>query len=431
MGSMKQAGRGRQVRPDLERGVVVAIDLAKDSFEYGCFRRDLAARTRRGSQDEAGFVGLEAALRRLQEQGLEVWVGYEPTGPYGQCLLAWLGARGWKVVAVSPFHVARSKEVRDNSPAKSDQKDPQVIADLVWSGCYFQPRRLEGAYAELRVLSREWESLRGERTALRNEFQSELMVWFPELGRLFRDRLAKSVRAVVRGYPRAPEVSAGGLRRLRAVLRKGTQGRCVHRAEEILAAAARSVAPAAGQAARQARLLRLLARVELVEQQQGQLLQVMEQLLTETEEAPWLQSVPQMGTITVAGLLGECGRLRDFPRAEALEKFVGLNLYHQSSGQYRGAAHISKRGRSTARYLLCQAALRQTRRGGVYQAEAQAFREHGKKAGQIRVALARKLLGLLYALVRERRNYVVRSASGAEAEGGHVIPGGAPARKAA
>jgi transposase len=428
---MKQAGRGRQVRPDLERGVVVAIDLAKDSFEYGCFRRDLAARTRRGSQSEAGFEKLETVLLGLREQGLEVWVGYEPTGPYGQCLLAWLGARGWKVVGVSPFHVARSKEVRDNSPAKSDQKDPQVIADLVWSGCYFQPRRLEGAYAELRVLSREWESLRGERTGLRNELHSELTVWFPELPRLFQDPLAKSVRAVVQGYRHVGQVQMGGVRRLRAVLRKGTQGRCGHRAEGIFAAAQHSVAVEAGQEARWGRLQRLLERLEALERHQGQVLEGMEKWLAETEEAPWLLSVPQVGTVTAAGLLGECGALRDFPRAEALEKFVGLNLCQSASGQWRGRTHISKRGGATARYLLCQAAMRQTRRDGLYQAQAQAFRARGKQPGQIRVALARKLLGLLFALVREQRNYVVRSASGAEAEGGHVIPQGAPQRLAA
>jgi len=40
------------------------------------------------------------------------------------------------VVQVNGYHVKRTKEVRDNSPAKSDSKDPQVIADLVWQGCY-------------------------------------------------------------------------------------------------------------------------------------------------------------------------------------------------------------------------------------------------------------------------------------------------------
>jgi transposase len=431
MRSMRRAGRGRQGRPDPERGVVVGVDLAKDSFEYGCFGRELPVRTRRGRQGEAGFQQLEAELVRLREQGREVWVAYEPTGPYGHCLVEWLEERQWRVVGVSPFHVFRSKEVRDNSPAKSDQKDPEVIADLVWQGCYFQPRRVAGAYAELRVLSREWESLRGERTRLRNEFQSELMVWFPELRRLFQDALAKSIRAVVRGYRSVEEIGAGGGARLEAVLRAGTRGQGGRRAEAILAAATHSVALARGGEARRQRLLRLLARLEALEAQQGQVQAEMEHWLEATEETPWLLSVPGLATITVAGILGECGPWRDFPAAPALEKFLGLNLCPASSGQWRGQPRISKRGGALGRYLLCQAALRLAGRPGPYQAQAKAFKARGKTSGQIRVALARKLLRMLFALVREQRAYRKETVLGEEAEGGPVIPRGKPQQLAA
>jgi hypothetical protein len=37
------------------------------------------------------------------------------------------------LVQVNPFHVKRSKELDDNTPGKSDRKDPKTIAMLVWS----------------------------------------------------------------------------------------------------------------------------------------------------------------------------------------------------------------------------------------------------------------------------------------------------------
>ena len=62
----------------------------------------------------------------------------------------------------------------------------------------------------------------------------------------------------------------------------------------------------------------------------------------------------------------------------------------------------SKRGRARARYLLCHMALVQTRKGGLWHEWAQALRAKGKRTGEIRAAVARKLLALLYALARDR-----------------------------
>lgn len=443
MDSIKHGRRGRQEKekPDLERGVVVALDISKDAIHYGLFRRDGGSPIRRVGQDLAGFQRLEADLRRLQQLDLQVWVTYEPTGCYSQCVLEWLSEQNWRVVGVNPFHVHRTKELSDNSPTKSDWKDPRVIAELVWAGHWFQPKRLQGEYAQLRVASREWESLRTSSTRMRNEFQAELRVWFPELCALFRCPLAKSVRGIVRAYRSVREVAAGSRpgRRLRRVLQRATRGRCGYRAEAVLARARGSVAPTSGQGARQRRLVRLLDRLELVERQQAQLKAEMEEQLARLPEAQWLLSVPQVGTITVAGLLGECGSLADFRyRAKAVEKFVGLNLCAQSSGTHEGEAHISKRGRGAARYLLCQAGIRLAKRGSLYHAEAEALRarldqrskEAKKRTGEIRVALARKLLALFCALVREQRGYEERSATGAGAEGGLVIHRGAPQKAA-
>jgi len=52
--------------------------------------------------------------------------------------------------------------------------------------------------------------------------------------------------------------------------------------------------------------------------------------------------------------------------------------------------------------VLGQMAILQMREGGLCRKYAQALRERGKKSGEIRVAVARKLLRLLYALARDR-----------------------------
>jgi len=432
MESITRRGRGRQVVPDAQRGRVVAIDVSKGRIDYACFAWGKASRTQRLPQSRAGFEALEGVLRECRERAEEVWVALEPTGPYGLCLQAWLMEREWKVVLVNPYHVKRTREVSDNSPASSDAKSPQVIADLVWRGRYYEARVLEGPYGELRAAGGEWQALRKDRTRLRNQVQAQVELWFPELLRLFRDALAKSVRAVIRAYVSPGQVRHQGSRRLRRVLAKATSGRGQRRAGEILAAAGQSVALRHGEQARQRYLVGLLDRLELVERRQAELKGEMAVLLAECPEARFLVSVPGVKTLTAARLLGECGRFSDFPTEGRLEKFVGLNLVAVSSGQLQGEVHISKRGRAEARAALCQAVVGMVRTGGRYHAEADQLRGRGMKWPEIRVALARKLLELLYALARDQRDYDgARVVAGVRTEDGHRIICGTPLPAAA
>ena len=68
-------------------------------------------------------------LRWLQElQGKfgkkEAIVGCEPTGCYWLTFQKYLKDHGVKLVTINPYSVKCSKELDDNSPEKSDLKDP-------------------------------------------------------------------------------------------------------------------------------------------------------------------------------------------------------------------------------------------------------------------------------------------------------------------
>ncbi len=57
-----------------------------------------------------------------------------------------------KLVMVNPFSVKKLKELDDNSPKKTDAKDPKTIAKLVVDGRYSIPYMPVGIYAEIRDL---------------------------------------------------------------------------------------------------------------------------------------------------------------------------------------------------------------------------------------------------------------------------------------
>src|SRR4030043_2377996 len=80
----------------------------------------------------------------------EVLVGYESTGPYAEPLVHYLANKQVEIVQVNPMHTKKMKEVNDNSPLKTDDKDPRVIADIIRLGRALTIVAPEGDAAYLR-----------------------------------------------------------------------------------------------------------------------------------------------------------------------------------------------------------------------------------------------------------------------------------------
>ena len=312
MKSMNLIGGRCQAVPDREHGIVFGLDIGKDIITYRACRPDAASKPLTATQDMAGFRRIVAAMERYEEQGYEVWVGYEPTGAYSCCVFEFLVEGGWKVVQVNPKHTSRYNDIMDNKPGKSDPRDPLAIAGLIWQGCYRTPLHLMGAYAELRAASADWAMLAGESTRLRNQLHSMMQLWCPEIGVVFKDALCKSARAIVRKYRSSDEIAKAGVRRVGSVLAKTSRGGTTNRAQALIEAARESTALSSGRRMRHRSMLSHLARLELVEQQRDLLKADMERILSVLPESRRLLSVRGIGVVTCASVLGECGNIGDY-----------------------------------------------------------------------------------------------------------------------
>ena len=405
-----------QLVPDRERGVVFGLDISKDTISYRVHRPEACSKAFTVGQDMNGFRKIEAALEEFKSKGYEVWVGYEPTGSYSCCIFEYLVDNGWRVVQINPKHTSKYNEIMDNVPGKSDPRDPRGIAGLIWQGCYRTPVHLVGTYAELRAASVEWSMLSVEGTRLRNQLHSLVQLWCPELGVVFKDVLCKSARGIMRKYWSAEAIANAGVAKVRSVLAKASRGRTTARAEALVEAVGQSKALRSGQKTRYRSILHLLARLDLLEQHKSQVKADMAQMLSLLPESGRLLGVRGIGVVTSAILLGECGNIGEYDSRQ-LEKLVGLNLHEFSSGKHTGKRKISKCGRANVRYALCVAATRMTSKNGIYHDVAERMRAKGKKFGEIRIAVARKLLRLLHAVVLgdqdfDLRRFVARRGTG-------------------
>ena len=121
-----------------------------------------------------------------------------------------------------------------------------------------------------------------------------------------------------------------------------------------------------------------------------------------------LQTVPFIGPVTAAAFVAALDNPARFHHAHQVEAYLGLVPREQSSGDTQHRGRITKAGNVRVRWLLVQAALsiRRSRNPRTAPLAAWANRiatRRGKKIAT--VALARRLAGILYAMLRDGTEY--------------------------
>ncbi len=121
-----------------------------------------------------------------------------------------------------------------------------------------------------------------------------------------------------------------------------------------------------------------------------------------------LQSVPSIGPVTAAAFVAALDDAQRFWRAHQVEAYLGLVPREWSSGETPRRGRITKAGAGRVRWLLIQAAVSMLRLRDAHTAELRDWAERiasrrGKKIAV--VALARRLAGILFALLRDETVY--------------------------
>jgi transposase len=306
------------------------------------------------------------------------------------------------------LHTKRLKELQGNSPGKTDRKDPKVIADIIELGHALTVVIPEGVTADLRRLTHARERTLQRRTVLYNQLQDLVFIVFPEFLQVIKKIQSRTARHLLKHYPTPKDIVKCGLETLVSIVRQVSCRRLkTERAEALYEAAWKSVGIEQGQRSIVFEIQEILSWIETCDRFIAKLEQQMSDLLKQIPYSRSILSIKGIGEVTAAGLIGEVGDFRNFRTLSEIMKLAGLDLFEISSGQHKGARHISKRGRSLLRKLLYFAAINTVRQGGVMHKTYQSYLQRGMIKGKALIAIARKLLRILFALVRDHSEYVV------------------------
>ena len=388
--------------------LIVALDIGKH-IHYGYFRapngKDIKPFPFYNTSHS--FKNFWEKLSKFKENQMldEVVIGFESTGPYAEPICHYLRKKSVTLVQVNPMHTKRVKELTGNSPGKTDQKDPRVIADVISLGHSLTVVIPEKAAAQLRRLTHARERAMERRTAMNNQLQDLVFVIFPDLCDIVKPS-TKTGMYLIKNFPDPERMVSIGIETLCNIVRKISRGKLgIDRVEKLYNAAKESVGVTEG---KEAILLETSHLVSNIEAENRYIEGLEEQMILYLEQVPYshsILSIKGIGNITAAGLIGEVGDFRKFKTISEVMKLAGLDLFEVSSGKHKGRHHISKRGRALMRKLLFFAAINTVKSHGIMYAWYQKMLDNGTPKIKALIAVSRKLLRIIFALARDNTQY--------------------------
>jgi transposase len=361
--------------------------------------------SRRVENDEAELVALIEEVFSLAED--VVWAVDQPGGS-AALLLALLWERDQRVLYIPGLTVDRARDAY-RGESKTDAKDAHVIADQArMRPDLGELQASEVELAELQLLLARRRDLVTDQSRTIIRLKEALLAFFPALERAL-DLNRKGALTLVAHYQRPAQIRRMGRKRLAAYLRhRGVQGAEGIAGKALKAAGAQSVTlPAEDVAARivaelAKEVLSLKDRIESIDEE-------LKQRFFARPEARILTSLPGMGPILGAEFLVAAGDLSAFESADRLAAYAGLVPAAHDSGKRKGNNHRMRGGNKLLKRVFYQSAFASLRSAPESRAFYDRKRAEGKKHTQALIALARRRVNVLWAMLRDGTTFETRS----------------------
>lgn len=354
--------------------------------------------SRRVENEEADLVALVKEVTAAKEP---TWAVDQPGGT-ATLLLAVLWERNQRVLYVPGIAVDRARD-GFRGESKTDARDARLIAEQARMRRDLSALRpSDELLAELQLLVAHRRDLVADQTRAITRLRDALLALFPGLERAL-DFRAKGPLVLVARYQTPRAVRRAGRKRIEAYLKgRGVRGAAALAEAAVSAAGAQSttLVPAEDLASR------------IVSELAGQALSLKERLASldrELEErfsthpsAEILTSLPGMGTLLGAEFLVAAGDdMAAFASADHLAAYAGLVPAAHDSGRRTGNNRRMRGGNKVLKRVFYQSAFASLRTNGASRAFYDRKRDAGKRHHQALIALARRRVNVLWAMLRD------------------------------
>lgn len=361
--------------------------------------------SRRVANDEAVLAELIDAVAAVADGGEATWA-IDLNHGGAALLISLLIAAGQRPLYI-PGRTVHHASGGYRGDGKTDAKDAAIIADQARMRRDLQPLRPGDEIAvDLRILTARRIDLVADRTRAINRLRAQLLEYFPALERAFDYSHSKAALILLTGYQTPDGLRRVGVARLEAWLRKRKAYNASAVAATAIEAANAQHTVVPGQQIAAAMVARLAKEVMALDTEIGDTETMIEDRFRRHRHAEVILSMPGFGIQLGAEFLAATGGdMAAFDSVDRLAGVSGLAPVPRDSGRITGNLKRPRRyDRRLLRacYLSAQIAIRTDPASRTYYDRK---RSEGKTHTQAVLALARRRLNVLWAMLRDDAVY--------------------------
>lgn len=334
--------------------IYVGVDIAKKLHFASVLSSDgeILVEPFEFSNDDDGFCRLISKIESFDMNNLII--GLESTAHYGNNLVFYLYSLGYKVCVINPLRVSslRHNNIRKT---KTDKVDTYLIAKTLMLNQNHVITQYDIDIMRLRDFCRFRLKSVKSRTKLKIQLTAYMDQLFPELQYFFKSGIhRKACYALLKEAASPKLIASMHLTHLSHLLETASHGHFKKdTAIELRALAQKSVGVFDTSISIQ--VAQAIEQIELLDRQIGEVEEIIKSIMTSLDSV--IMTVPGIGSIDGAMILGEIGDIHRFRDSSKLLAFAGLDPSVYQSGQFKASkTRMSKRGSRTLRFALINAA---------------------------------------------------------------------------
>ena len=334
----------------------------------------------------------------------KVRIGLESTGIYNLNILSKLLEFGYEVMVINPSQINSLKKSKDVSPAKNDNLDSKAICQFLLNPFInFLPYTNKQYHIDaLKSLSRERFRLIFERNKTKQSIDRLLTILFPEFKELFSNYYQGTALNILEKYPSSTKISKAHNSSLSSLI----HGKCKIDVVTLKNEARNSIG--INNEYYEFELLTYISKLK----SQNKLISDYELKISEYVHLtyPNLLTIPGISYVTAGLIIGEIGDINKFSKFDKLFKYSGLAPKVYESGKFKATnTRPTKKGSKYLRYALFQSS-------NIIWQNDKTFNEYyykkiseGKHYYVVLGHIEKKLLRLIYSLMKSKKEYTPQS----------------------
>lgn len=383
--------------------IYVGIDIASEKHDcciLGEHNKKLESFSFSNTRD--GFISLLAACKKYAEPE-QTKIGLESTGIYGDNLRDFLRRNGYEIHTFNPLLIKKSMQATTLRKTKTDKSDASFLASYLARELPDPDPQISYHISELKSLTRARFSVVGACSKAKTQLKALLVQVFPEFHTAFSDVFGVAAIAILRKYPTAKKLSAAKKTAVAKILSEASR----HRLGEEKAAMLIDLAKNSVGCHSETKALEMqyyLDQIELntayIRRYEAAIREIMNEI-----DSP-ITTIPGIGLVLGAIILAELGDVTRFATPEKVLAFAGLDPSIYQSGKYTPASGtMVKRGSPQLRWALLMAARSTIVHNPNIAIYYQKKLSEGKHYNVICSHIAKKLVRILYSLLKKNTPY--------------------------